>query len=299
MPAVRPAIPDVITEAVEEIGLLGAQAELLRTSSEVPERRCAEIQARSDAYRALSRHDAVAGLAIAQAAIAEGRPPWILASAWWLWLDLAAPDPTALAERVQDAADAVLPDLRQACRWWSGCDRDQGAWLSEARRSDRPVIARHLLLDALGWRDAVDAGTWTQVARSDQAVLRWTAARHAGRVGAVDVLVALRRDPDPAIAGLARFGLCLADPATGLAEAGADDLGKHLVGLFGDAAARARIPVDHPAAAYGAAWAGPAEDTPMAWCWRRALAPGGAASLRRHLPPGLVGGDLDVAEPGT
>lgn len=250
----RPAIPDILAECLEELGFLDAKVQALTFSPDVPERRLPEHTRRGDAWRDCLAQHPEDTIALAEAWLDEKRPPWLHAAAVTAWLNFRKPDSLAFAVRLQDEAPEQIGDWRHAMRG----QPLNPAWAGEAGRLERPIVVRHVLLDALGWQGAITATLMEQAAADSEPTLRWCAARHApAHAQAVSVSRMLSEDADPAVARQARYSLCLADPVAGVARARkvTDALDVWLLGHFGTDAAVAPLEAAasaHPEAAAAA-----------------------------------------------
>ena len=234
----RPAIPDIIEEHLEELAYGAIRLRSLTFSDEAPAARLSPLANRCGAHRQGLRIGADTSRALAERLLTDGAPPWILAAAVWTWCELTAPDALALAVSVQDVPPDQIGDWREGLRWLP-VERLIGAQ-SEALRSERPLVFRHLLLDVLGWHARLDAATASAASRDPQALVRWPIARHAGHGFTPDLALPLLRrlvdDADQAVRSAALWSLALIDRPAALAIAlrSADPVALRVQGELGD-----------------------------------------------------------------
>jgi hypothetical protein len=242
---VRPAIPDIVEEHLEELALGSLRLRSLTFSFDAPIARQASLVDRSDAHRDGLRLGGNVTRELAERMLTEGASPWMLAAAAWIWCDLVRPDPLALAVRVQQVDNNQLPDWREAMRWLPPETTDQ--MQEDALRHERPVSYRHLVLDAALWHRRLPEALAKQAVTDSSPLVRWPVARHAAHAlsltTASNLLARLVDDPDADVRSAALWNLALIDPGQGVARALSSDLsvGLRVLGLFGDDHAVARL----------------------------------------------------------
>ena len=250
-PTLGPPVPDILLEHLEEMSSLWIQRRALVFSPDAPRRALDRLEARIAAHRDGLAIGGAAATRIAEEQL-ESDDPWLAACAALVWLEQGD---TALAQvipRLAGLDDAALASWREALR-----RMEPGAFerrFPPGATTDVPPAAAEALVDARGWRGALDPGAIAAAAQSARAGLRRAAARHARESG---VLRALFEDADPGVRNRALWSLARVDPAAALAIArrratgdAPDPFALRVLGLWGERGDGERIAalVAHPVA---------------------------------------------------
>jgi hypothetical protein len=237
--SVRPAIPDVVDEHVEEHGFLSIQRRKLQFSLELPVRRLAEIDERLDAHWD--------GLAVnrpaSEARVTDGLAaddPWERATCARAWMTFVRPGEDALLERWDATPPEHAASWREALRGLAPRDVERLAPLASHPRL--AGVGRALVADALGWHGRLDVVVAARFARDADPLVRLAVARHAhvGAAAGAPAPPSLHDDADERVCRRALWSEALADResalerARRLTDAGTPEpFAVRVVGLFG------------------------------------------------------------------
>jgi hypothetical protein len=246
---IRPAIPDVVAEHLEEHGFLSLQRRKLALSDELPARRLAEHDARIEAHWDGLLVNRPASVERAREQIAAD-DPWERASAIRFWLREARPPLDALLALWAETPPEHAPSWREALRGLTAEEVEQA--FPAARRAALTAFPQALLVDALGWNAALSSELVAGAARHPDAAVRAALARTAGHALAPEAAAAALRplldDADVLVRRRALWSLALADPAAGLERARAlarggqpEPFALRVLGLLGAPEDHARI----------------------------------------------------------
>ncbi len=214
----RPALPDVLLEHLEELAFLSVQRRRLLCEPEVPLRRLQAHDGRMAAHLDGLAEGRRASLAPVEEKLG-GEDPWEIVAAARVWMTLARPDAAAVAVRLEALPDERLASWREALR---GADparvRD---WFPAPRVLAWPAGAQSLAVDALGWHGQLDATLAAPAAKHPSAHVRRALARqaaHSPDAGA-PLVAALLEDVDERVRRHALWSLALLAPGQALARA--------------------------------------------------------------------------------
>ena len=236
----RPVIPDVLAEHLEEHGFLCLQRRRLIFSTEFPLRRLPMHDERIAAHwdgLVIGAADSVK-LALEKL---EGEEPWEIATAARVWLELGKPAPAAVAEKLGAAPPAQASSWREALRQ---CPEDVVKAVLPAKSvAALPPHALAVAVDALAWHGALPPTLAEQAARHAATDVRAALARalpHAGLADAEPLLRVLLDDPEPAVSRRALWSAAMLAPESALDRAhraargpAPDAFALRLLGLLG------------------------------------------------------------------
>lgn len=213
----RPAVLPVLVENLEELEFLSIQRRKLFCDFETTMPELAEHDERIEAHFDSLRIGAAASCDVALRALDEAVFPWEVFAAARTWLELAAPAPAEVLERIAPADPALLAGWREAFR------RLPPAIVRTALPAPpegAPDIARALHADAWGWHGLLPPTKWDTLAADASPLVREAAARTCGldaRAG--DLATSLLDDGDVRVRRRALWSLALRDPTAAKARA--------------------------------------------------------------------------------
>jgi hypothetical protein len=222
--ALRPVVPDVIGEHLDEIAFLNVQRRKLLFSPELPLSRLPAHDARIAAHHAGLVTAGHAAVELAISRFDEAFDPWDIYAAAYVWLELGTPGMAEVVERLAGADAELVPAWAEALRRVR-LERLEAVF-SSGPQAVPAGPAREALTFAWGWHGKLDGSDADVLYRSGDSGERRVLARALGWTPHTvpqhqALLQTLCSDAAPGVRAAALWSMALLAPQTALREAAA------------------------------------------------------------------------------